>query len=378
MDSPRDLKWQIRTVTCLCFRQNHIRDHRLIHRWNIRPFTRRRWQCQKRADLPCFLLLFPSLPAVRSTTTCKTQIKHKQRSVLLHCRSGFFFFRWPVAGPWSCWSVGAGWRRRRGGLLSCDLVEPALMEIGLSVDPEGIGGSVERDPAVGCCCHRWGEELDTAAVVVLVGGRRWWSSFAAVGRGSRCWSWRLFGGWGRKDLLAEAGAVGLRRWGTALPVLWSGKMRLLCGRELLRLLLKIRGKGGGLPRFGFEREGVVPYCRLLRKEIPAGGRLRCEWSLILQEKMAMARGCWVCWLWEKEVRWRGEQCRQWKEGRLWLAERARRRKEVLGAGRKRELRWLGLWGRGSLWLARRRRSGTGWRGKPKNVGGRLLLKKRWV
>jgi hypothetical protein len=41
--------------------------------------------------------------------------------------------------------------------------------------------------------------------------------------------------------------VGLRRWGTALPVLWSGKMRLLCGRELLRLLLKIRGKGGGCP-----------------------------------------------------------------------------------------------------------------------------------
>jgi hypothetical protein len=30
------------------------------------------------------------------------------------------------------------------------------MEIGLSVDPEGSGGSVERDPAVGCCCHRWG------------------------------------------------------------------------------------------------------------------------------------------------------------------------------------------------------------------------------
>ena len=37
-------------------------------------------------------------------------------------------------------------------LLLCDLVEPALMEIGLSVDPEGSGGSVERDPAVGCCC----------------------------------------------------------------------------------------------------------------------------------------------------------------------------------------------------------------------------------
>jgi len=34
-DSPRDLKWQIRTVTCLCFRQNHVRCHRRnIRRWN--------------------------------------------------------------------------------------------------------------------------------------------------------------------------------------------------------------------------------------------------------------------------------------------------------------------------------------------------------
>ena len=45
----------------------------------------------------------------------------------------------------------------------------------------------------------------------------------------------------------------------------SGDGRLgFCDKELLRLLLKIRGKGGGLPRFGFEREGVVPCCRLLR------------------------------------------------------------------------------------------------------------------
>jgi hypothetical protein len=69
----------------------------------------------------------------------------------------------------------------------------------------------------------------------------------------------------------------------------SGDGRLgFCDKELLWLLLKIRGKGGGLPRFGFEREGVVPCCWLLRKEIPAGGRLRCEWSLILQGK----------WRWE--------------------------------------------------------------------------------
>ena len=27
-ESPRDLKWQIRTVTCLCFRQNHRRNNR--------------------------------------------------------------------------------------------------------------------------------------------------------------------------------------------------------------------------------------------------------------------------------------------------------------------------------------------------------------
>jgi len=50
-----------------------------------------------------------------------------------------------------------------------------------------------------------------------------------------CCRWRLFGGWGRKDPLAEAGAVGLRRWGTALPVLWSGEMRLFCGAACSRL-----------------------------------------------------------------------------------------------------------------------------------------------
>ena len=32
-DSPRDLKWQIRTVTCLCVRQNHRQS---VRRWNRR------------------------------------------------------------------------------------------------------------------------------------------------------------------------------------------------------------------------------------------------------------------------------------------------------------------------------------------------------
>jgi hypothetical protein len=36
-DSPRDLKWQIRTVTCLCFRQNHWHNNRRsFRRWNRR------------------------------------------------------------------------------------------------------------------------------------------------------------------------------------------------------------------------------------------------------------------------------------------------------------------------------------------------------
>jgi len=68
-------------------------------------------------------LLLPCLPppAVRVTVTCKTQKKRKQPSLLVLffldpvpsglsrlSRSGFFFFKWPVAGPWSCLSVGAG------------------------------------------------------------------------------------------------------------------------------------------------------------------------------------------------------------------------------------------------------------------------------
>jgi len=59
MDSPRDLKWQIRTVTCRCFCQNHWRSFR-------------RWNCWKKliydssADplLPyfSFFFLIPTLP----------------------------------------------------------------------------------------------------------------------------------------------------------------------------------------------------------------------------------------------------------------------------------------------------------------------------
>jgi len=59
MDSPRDLKWQIHTVTCLCFRQNHRRS---FHRWN----RRKRLIYVSSADplLPyfSFFFLIPTLP----------------------------------------------------------------------------------------------------------------------------------------------------------------------------------------------------------------------------------------------------------------------------------------------------------------------------
>jgi hypothetical protein len=50
------------------------------------------------ADLPCFLLLCPSLPEVRDTTTCKTiKTQHKQLilvfiSFVFQIFFGFFLF----------------------------------------------------------------------------------------------------------------------------------------------------------------------------------------------------------------------------------------------------------------------------------------------
>jgi hypothetical protein len=41
------------------------------------------------------------------------------------------------------------------------------MEIGLSVDPEGSGGSVERDPTVGCCCCCCGEAVKAGGASVV-------------------------------------------------------------------------------------------------------------------------------------------------------------------------------------------------------------------
>jgi hypothetical protein len=61
--SPRDLKWQIRTVTCLFFRQNHRRNNRRsFRRWN----RRKKLLYDSSADplLPyfSFFFLIPTLP----------------------------------------------------------------------------------------------------------------------------------------------------------------------------------------------------------------------------------------------------------------------------------------------------------------------------
>ena len=72
-DSPRDLKWQIRTVTCLRFRQNHRRK---LHRWN----RRQKLIYVSSADplLPCFsffFLLIPTLPSANNQPPLPPQKK---------------------------------------------------------------------------------------------------------------------------------------------------------------------------------------------------------------------------------------------------------------------------------------------------------------
>ncbi|KAH8520556.1 hypothetical protein H0E87_001846 [Populus deltoides] len=93
-----------------------------------------------------------------------------------------------------------------------------------------------------------------------------------------------------------------------------GNGSLFCGREDeaacgrgAAAVVEDQRKGRGLPRFGFEREGAVPCYRLLRKEIPVGGRLRCEWSLILQEKWRWLGGL-VVWLVVGEGKKEKESC----------------------------------------------------------------------
>jgi len=75
-DSPRDLKWQIHTVTCLCFRQNHRRNHR----WSFRRWNRRKKLIYVSSADPLlpyfsFFFLIPTLPICKQTAPPPPQKK---------------------------------------------------------------------------------------------------------------------------------------------------------------------------------------------------------------------------------------------------------------------------------------------------------------
>jgi len=63
------------------------------------PTRRRHWRRQKRADLPCLLLLFPSLPEVRYTTPCKTHKKTQATVCFASLQIRFLLLQ--VAGRWT-------------------------------------------------------------------------------------------------------------------------------------------------------------------------------------------------------------------------------------------------------------------------------------
>jgi len=80
-DSPRDLKWQIRTMTCLCFRQNHRRNNRRsFRRWN----RRKKLIYDSSADplLPYFsyFFLIPTLPICKQPAPPPPPQKKKSSS----------------------------------------------------------------------------------------------------------------------------------------------------------------------------------------------------------------------------------------------------------------------------------------------------------
>jgi hypothetical protein len=77
MESPRDLKWQIRTVTCRLFRQNHRRTHRRsVRRWN----RRKKLIYVSFADplLPyfSFFFLIPTLPTCKQPAPPNKNLPH--------------------------------------------------------------------------------------------------------------------------------------------------------------------------------------------------------------------------------------------------------------------------------------------------------------
>ena len=73
-DSPRDLKWQIRMVTCLCVRQNHRRS---VLRWNRRKELIYVHVSSADPLLPyfSFFFLIPTLPICKQLAPLPPQKK---------------------------------------------------------------------------------------------------------------------------------------------------------------------------------------------------------------------------------------------------------------------------------------------------------------
>ena len=124
---------------------------------------------------------------------------------------------------------------------------------------------LRRGSWLGVCCERLEEQRRKwPCGGSCEGGLLWVLRFVAMGGGMRCWLekekkmgktvWRelLFGGGcGRKRLMWVWSAKGEGE-------LWFPYQGKGGGFK------KMRGQGGGCPRFGFEREGAIPCSRLPR------------------------------------------------------------------------------------------------------------------
>ena len=120
--------------------------------------------------------------------------------------------------------------------------------------------------------------------------------------------------------------MGLRRWGTALPVLWSGEMRLFCGAACGRL----KERKLGLSPVGRN-------CRCWR----SGGRLKmrlfCGAACGRLKERKLGLSCLAKGEGELEMKGKMAGFGQGKGSRLWLALACFGREDQ----RKREVRWPG-------------------------------------
>jgi hypothetical protein len=106
---------------------------------------------RKWADLPCFLLPFPSLLAVRTTVTCKGKNTHAKLPILFPL---FFYLLSLVFSFWFSVLPFCRWRTAlRSGRL-CERLEEGEQRL------DSVGAAV------------WGLSLETAGSAGAAGGRR--------------------------------------------------------------------------------------------------------------------------------------------------------------------------------------------------------------